>query len=81
MGHGSSLRFAPSLPHNNMGRANGRLVEPTGDGHEYPEIKLDALSDDQLDVVSGGDMADLFAQAKQNAMANALENAQKARGK
>ncbi len=41
------------------------------------KFELDALSDDQLDVVSGGDMADLFAQAKQNAMANALENAQK----
>jgi hypothetical protein len=39
------------------------------------KFELDALSDDQL--VSGGDMADLFAQAKQNAMANALENAQK----
>jgi hypothetical protein len=41
------------------------------------KFELDALSDDQLDVVSGGDMADLVAQAKQNAMANALENAQK----
>ena len=37
------------------------------------KVETDALSDDQLAAVSGGDKADLAAQAKQNA----LEQAQK----
>ena len=40
------------------------------------KFELDALSDDQLDVVSGGDMADLVAQAKQNALENAQQAAE-----
>jgi hypothetical protein len=40
------------------------------------KFELDALSDDQLDAVSGGDKADLAAQAKQTALENAQKDAE-----
>jgi hypothetical protein len=40
------------------------------------EVETCALSDDQLDAVSGGDKADLVAQAKQNALQNAQQEAE-----
>jgi hypothetical protein len=39
-------------------------------------FELDALSDDQLDAVSGGSKADLDAIAKQNALEQQLTNAE-----
>lgn len=40
------------------------------------KVELHALSDDQLDAVSGGDKADLLAQAKQAALENAQKEAE-----
>jgi len=40
------------------------------------KFELDALSDDQLAAVSGGDKADLAAQAKQQALENAQQAAE-----
>jgi hypothetical protein len=40
------------------------------------KVETDALSDDQLDAVSGGDKADLISQAKQQALENARQAAE-----
>jgi hypothetical protein len=40
------------------------------------KFELDALSDNQLDAVSGGDKAEMAAQLKQNALEQAQKDAE-----